>query len=43
MNDLLRAMGETGDVDEAFKQVHGGSYHDSRKVWAQHLRQQYGS
>lgn len=43
MNDLLRAMGETGDVDEAFKRVHGGSYHDSRKVWAQHLRQQYGS
>ncbi len=43
MNDLLRAMGETGDVDEAFKQVHGGSYHDSRKFWAQHLRQQYGS
>jgi tetratricopeptide (TPR) repeat protein len=43
MNDLLRAMGETGDVDEAFKQVHGGSYNDSRKVWAQHLRQQYGS
>jgi tetratricopeptide (TPR) repeat protein len=43
MNDLLRAMGETGDVDEAFKQVHGGSYYDSRKAWAQHLRQQYGS
>jgi len=43
MNDLLRAMGETGDVDDAFKRVHGGSYHDSRKVWAQHLRQQYGS
>jgi tetratricopeptide (TPR) repeat protein len=43
MNDLLRAMGETGDVDEAFKRVHGGSYHDSRKAWAQHLRQQYGS
>jgi tetratricopeptide (TPR) repeat protein len=43
MNDLIRAMGETGDVDEAFKQVHGGSYNDSRKVWAQHLRQQYGS
>ena len=23
MNDLLRAMGETGNVDEAFRQVHG--------------------
>lgn len=43
MNDLLRAMGETGNVDEAFQRVHGGSYHDSRKAWAQHLRQQYGS
>ena len=43
MNDLLRAMGETGDVDEAFQRVYGGSYADSRKVWAQHLRQQYGS
>jgi tetratricopeptide (TPR) repeat protein len=43
MNDLLHAMGETGDVDKAFERVHGGSYHDSRKAWAQHLRQQYGS
>ena len=43
VNDLLRTMGETGDVDEAFKRVHGGSYNDSRKRWAQHLRQQYGS
>ena len=36
-------MGETGDMDEAFKRVYGGSYADTRKVWAQHLRQQYGS
>jgi hypothetical protein len=43
MNDLLHAMGETGDVDKAFERVHGGSFHDSRKAWAQHLRQQYGS
>lgn len=43
MNDLLKAMGDTGDVDEAFKRVHGGSYHDSRKAWAQQLRKQYGS
>jgi hypothetical protein len=43
MNDLLRAMGETGNVDQAFQRVHGGSYQDSRKVWARHLRQQYGS
>ena len=43
MNDLLRVMGETGDVDEAFKRVYGGSYGATRKVWAQHLRKQYGS
>jgi hypothetical protein len=43
MNDLLRVMGESGDMDEAFKRVYGGSYDDTRKVWAQHLRQQYGS
>lgn len=43
MNDLLRAMGETGSVDDAFQRVHGSSYYESRKAWAQHLRQQYGS
>ena len=36
-------MGETGSVDDAFKQVHGGTYHDSRVRWAEHLRRQYGS
>ena len=43
MNELLKVMGETGDVDEAFRRVHGGSYHDSRKAWAEQLRKQYGS
>jgi tetratricopeptide (TPR) repeat protein len=43
MNDLLRAMGETGDVDEAFRRVHGGTFHDSRVAWARRLRQEYGS
>jgi hypothetical protein len=43
MNELLRAMGETGSVDEAFQRVHGSTYSESRKAWAQHLRRQYGS
>jgi tetratricopeptide (TPR) repeat protein len=43
MNELLRAMGETGSVDDAFQRVHGSSYFESRKAWAQHLRRQYGS
>jgi hypothetical protein len=43
INDLLKAMGATGDVDEAFRQVHGGSYHDTRVAWARQLRKQYGS
>ena len=43
MNDLLKAMGETGDRDEAFQRVHGQTYDESRRAWAQHLRKQYGS
>ena len=43
MNDLLRAMGETGSVDEAFKQVHGQDHTATMKAWIQRLHQQYGS
>ena len=43
MNDLLKAMGETGDVDEAFKKVQGRSYAAARSDWAGRLRQQHGS
>ena len=43
MNDLLRAMGETGNVDAAFKQVHGGSYRETLEAWAERLRRQHGS
>jgi hypothetical protein len=43
MNDLLREMGETGDRDEAFRRVHGQTYDESRRGWAQQLRKQYGS
>lgn len=43
MNDLLRAMGETGDVEEAFKKVQGRSYAAARTEWVGRLRQQHGS
>jgi len=43
MNDLLRAMGETGSLDEAFKQVHGQDYRGTQQAWIQRLHQQHGS
>lgn len=43
INDLLRIMGETGNVDEAFQQVHGQSAQATMKAWRQRIRQQHGS
>jgi len=43
INDLLRAMAETGSVDEAFRRVYGRDAAGLRQAWAQRLRQQYGS
>jgi hypothetical protein len=43
MNDLLQAMGDTGDVDEAFKKVQGRGYAAARSDWMGRLRQQHGS
>jgi tetratricopeptide (TPR) repeat protein len=43
MNDLLKAMGDTGNADEAFKQVHGQTFAATQKAWRQRLRQQHGS
>lgn len=43
MNDLLRIMGETGSVDEAFRQVHGHDYRATRQAWWTRLRQQYAA
>jgi len=43
MNDLLKAMGETGSVDEAYKQIHGQSQQAVQQGWRQRLRQQHGS
>jgi tetratricopeptide (TPR) repeat protein len=43
VNDLLGAMAETGSVDEAFQRVHGRGYQETRRLWKQRLKQQYGS
>lgn len=43
INDLLRAMGETGQVDAAFARVHGSGYAGVERAWRERLRQQYGS
>lgn len=43
INDLLRVMGETGSVDEAFRQVHGQDHKGTRRAWFERLHQQFGS
>jgi tetratricopeptide (TPR) repeat protein len=42
MNDLLQAMGATGSVDQAFRQVYGQSYPETQKAYGQRLYQRYG-
>jgi hypothetical protein len=42
VNDLLRAMGETGSVHEAFRRVYGQTYSATWQAWQQRLRQQHG-
>ncbi|HXB57008.1 MAG TPA: tetratricopeptide repeat protein [Vicinamibacteria bacterium] len=43
VNDLLRAMGETGDVNEAFRRVYGQTYEATQRAWVSRLRQEHGS
>lgn len=43
MNDLLRDMGRTGDVDAAFRNVHGQDYAATKKAFRDRFRQQHGS
>lgn len=43
MNDLLKAVGETGNLDRAFEQVYGQGYEATRQAWAIRFRQQNGS
>jgi len=43
VNDLLRAMAETGQSDQAFQRVYGKDLNGLRRDWAVRLRQRYGS
>jgi hypothetical protein len=43
VNDLLLALGETGDEDEAFEQVYGAKPGPLREAWLNRLRRQHGS
>ena len=43
MNDLLRAMGETGSVDEAFQRVYGRDHEGTRRAYSERMQQRYGS
>lgn len=43
MNDLLRVMGETGNADEAYRQVYGQDGRATKQAWFQRLHQQHGS
>jgi hypothetical protein len=42
LNDLLRAMAETGNVDAAFQQVYRRDVASLRRDWSARLRQRYG-
>jgi tetratricopeptide (TPR) repeat protein len=42
MNDLLRAMAETGDPQEAFRRVYGRDHTSLRRDWAQRFQRQHG-
>jgi tetratricopeptide (TPR) repeat protein len=42
INDLLKAMAETGNVDAAFQRVHGTSEGDMEAAWRRRLEQKYG-
>ena len=43
VNDLLRAMGETDDVDAAFRQIYGQDFRGAQQAFYQGLRRKYGS
>ncbi len=43
INDLLAAMAETGDVNEAYRRVYGRDAEGSRRAWRDRIRLLYGA
>ncbi len=43
INDLLKALGESGNLDRSFEQVYGQGYQATRQAWAHRFKQQHGS
>ncbi len=43
LNDLLRLIGEKGDVDEAFRDVYGQDFRSTQQRFYERLRQRHGS
>jgi hypothetical protein len=41
INDLLRAMGETGRVDDAFQRVYGRTFAESKQAFVERFRRQH--
>jgi tetratricopeptide (TPR) repeat protein len=42
INDLIKAMGDTGSVHDAFRGVYGQDHDAMRKAWFRRLQQQHG-
>jgi hypothetical protein len=42
MTELLSVMAETGQVEMAYRRVHGRSRDEMRKAWRDHMRRRYG-
>jgi hypothetical protein len=40
MNDLIKAMGETGNEDAAFRQVYGQDHAGMKRAWSARMRQE---
>jgi hypothetical protein len=43
LNDLLRSMSTTGNVDQAFRNVYGSDFAALQRQAAERLKQRYGS
>ena len=43
MNELIKVIGETGSVDDGFRQVHGTTSRGALEAWEKRFRQQHGS